>query len=144
MRIRARLLAFAALLVLAPSAACAADDIAAQISRYRRAHGLPAVTMDSALTALARQQAAAMAAQERVSHDAAGSFRLRVAPLRRRLAAENIAAGFLRFEETLKQWQDSPGHRENLLMPGARRVGVAAVNKPSSPHRRFWAMLITD
>jgi hypothetical protein len=30
----------------------------------------------------------------------------------------------------LKQWEGSTGHRENLLMPGARRVGVAFVNNP--------------
>ncbi|MFX4662488.1 CAP domain-containing protein [Acinetobacter baumannii] len=44
----------------------------------------------------------------------------------------------------LKQWEDSPGHRENLLMPGAKRVGVAYVDNPKSPYRRFWAMVITD
>jgi uncharacterized protein YkwD len=43
------------------------------------------------------------------------------------LAAENIGAGFLTFGEMLKQREDSRGHRENLLMKGARRVGVAYV-----------------
>jgi uncharacterized protein YkwD len=125
-------------------ASAAAQDMAAEVSRYRRAQGLSPVRMDAALTRLAQQQAAAMAAQEKVNHDAGGPFRTRVAPLRRRLAAENVAAGFLTFGETLKQWQASAGHRENLLMPGARRIGIAAVSKPSSPYRRFWAMLITD
>jgi uncharacterized protein YkwD len=45
----------------------------------------------------------------------------------------------------LKQAQaDSAGHRENLLMTGARRVGVASVRNPNSPYRKFWAMVITD
>jgi uncharacterized protein YkwD len=44
----------------------------------------------------------------------------------------------------LKQWEDSTGHRENLLMVGARRIGVASVNNPKSPYRKFWAMVITD
>ncbi|WP_315836885.1 CAP domain-containing protein [Bradyrhizobium prioriisuperbiae] len=121
-----------------------ADSIAGQVSAYRRAHGLTAVQIDGRLNALALQQAQAMAARESVSHTAGGLFQTRVAGLRRRLAAENIAAGFLTFSETLKQWEDSAGHRENLLMVGARRIGVASVSKPSSPYRRFWAMIITD
>ena len=121
-----------------------ADSIAGQVSAYRRAHGLTTVRMDGRLNALALQQAQAMAARESVSHTAGGLFQTRVAGLRRRLAAENIAAGFFTFGETLKQWEDSAGHRENLLMVGARRIGVASVSKPSSPYRRFWAMIITD
>ena len=64
--------------------------------------------------------------------------------MRKSLAAENVAAGFLTFPETLKQWGNSAGHRENLLMSGARRVGVASVANPKSPYRVFWAMIITD
>jgi hypothetical protein len=29
-------------------------------------------------------------------------------------------------------------------MAGARRVGVAAVDNPRSPYRKFWAMMISD
>lgn len=136
------LLTAVALAVLADAATAA--DIAAEVSTYRRAHGLTPVRMDAALVALARQQAAAMAARETVSHGAGGDFRQRVAGLRRRLVAENIAAGFLTFPEVLAQWEASAGHRDNLLMVGARRIGVAAVSKPSSPYRRFWAMIISD
>jgi hypothetical protein len=50
----------------------------------------------------------------------------------------------LAFSEMLKEWKASRGHRENLLMPGARRVGVASVANPRSPYRKFWAMVITD
>jgi uncharacterized protein YkwD len=67
-----------------------------------------------------------------------------VAFLRKSRAAENIGAGFIEFAEMLKQWEDSSGHRANLLMPGARRVGVASVDNPKSPYRKFWAMVITD
>lgn len=121
-----------------------AGDYAGEISAYRRAHGLPAVKSDSKLAAVALKQAQAMAQSGSVSHSAGGSFSTRVAPLRKRLAAENIGAGFLTFPEMLKQWEDSRGHRENLLMAGARRVGVASVKNPASPYRKFWAMVITD
>jgi uncharacterized protein YkwD len=136
---------FAALgLVLGISVPAFASDYASQISAYRRAHGLSAVQIDSRLNAVALRQAQAMASSGTISHSAAGSFSSRVAPLRKSRAAENIAAGFLSFAETLKQWEDSAGHRENLLMVGARKVGVASVANVNSPYRMFWAMVITD
>jgi uncharacterized protein YkwD len=125
-------------------AAPAMADYAGEISAYRRAHKLPAVKLDGRLNAVALKQAQAMAASGTVSHGAAGNFATRVAPLRKSRAAENIGAGFLTFSEMLKQWEDSAGHRENLLMEGARRVGVASVDNPKSPYRKFWAMVITD
>src|ERR1700687_167543 len=123
-------------------AAPAAADYASAISAYRRAHGLPAVRLDSRLAAVALRQA--RAATGTVSHSAGGNFAMRVAPLRKSRAAENIGAGFISFSEMLKQWEDSSGHRENLLMAGGRRVGVASVDNPKSPYRKFWAMVITD
>ena len=121
-----------------------AADYAGAISAYRRGHKLPAVKLDSRLSAVALKQAQAMAATGTVSHSAGGNFAVRVAHLRKSRAAENIGAGYLSFSEMLKQWEDSTGHRENLLMAGARRVGVASVDNPKSPYRKFWAMVITD
>jgi uncharacterized protein YkwD len=131
-------------LLLGLSMPACAGDYASQISAYRRAHGLSAVRADSKLDAAALRQAQAMAASGTISHSAAGSFSSRVAGLRKSRAAENIAAGFLSFAETLKQWQNSAGHRANLLMPGAKKVGVASVANAQSPYRMFWAMVITD
>jgi uncharacterized protein YkwD len=121
-----------------------AAEYASAISAYRRAHGLPAVTLDSRLNAVALKQAHAMASSGTVSHSVGGDFVVRVAGLRKSRAAENIGAGYGSFAEMLKQWENSSGHRANLLMSGARRVGVATVNNPKSPYRRFWAMVITD
>jgi uncharacterized protein YkwD len=126
------------------AATAKADDYAGAISAYRRAHGLAAVRSDSRLSAVALKQARAMASSGTVSHNAGGIFATRVAPLRKSRAAENIGAGFISFAEMLKQWEASAGHRENLLMAGARRVGVASVSNPSSPYRKFWAMVITN
>jgi uncharacterized protein YkwD len=141
-RIRRCLLALSFCLSFAATAT--ADDYAGAISAYRRAHGLPAVKSDGRLGAVALTQARAMASSGAVSHSAGGSFVTRVAALHKSRAAENIGAGFLSFSEMLKQWEDSAGHRANLLMAGARRVGVASVDNPKSPYRKFWAMVITD
>lgn len=121
-----------------------AADFASQISAYRRAHGLSSVQSDAKLNAVALYQARAMAANGVVSHTVGGSFVTRIANLRKRLAAENIAAGFASFAETMKQWENSAGHRQNLLMVGARKVGIASAVNRRSPYGVFWAMVITD
>jgi uncharacterized protein YkwD len=139
-----KLLLLALCFSLGFAATANADDYASAISAYRRAHGLSAVRSDGRLGAVALQQAQAMAATGTVSHSAGGNFAMRVAALHKSRAAENIGAGFLTFSEMLKQWEDSSGHRANLLMAGARRVGVASVGNPKSPYRKFWAMVITD
>jgi uncharacterized protein YkwD len=90
------------------------------------------------------QLAQAMWFSGTVNHTVAGDFRTRVAGLRKSLAVENVAAGFATFPETLKQWENSAGHRENLLIPGARRGGVASVANPKQPCRMVRAMIITD
>lgn len=130
--------------LLGAIAPAASADYASQITAYRRAHGLSAVRMDSHLNAIALRQAQAMSAAGKISHFIAGSFVSRIGKLRDGKAAENLAAGEVTFRETLKQWENSPGHRENLLMPGARKIGIASVSNPRSPYRMFWAMVITD
>jgi uncharacterized protein YkwD len=144
MRFQMRLFLLGLGLALGFAATADAADYAGAISAYRRAHGLPSVKLDGKLNAAALKQAQAMAASGSVSHSAAGSFSSRVAPMRKSRAAENIGAGFLTFAEMLKEWENSAGHRENLLLPGMRRVGVASVDNPKSPYRKFWAMVITD
>jgi uncharacterized protein YkwD len=130
--------------VVGLTTAASAADYAGAISAYRRAHGMTAVKLDAKLNATALRQAQAMSATGSVSHSAGGSFFTRIAPLKKQRAAENIGAGFIAFAEMLRQWEESAGHRENLLMPGAKRVGVAFVDNAKSPYRRFWAMVITD
>ncbi len=139
-----RMVLLALCFALAFTASAYAADYAGAISAFRRAHGFNAVKLDAKLNAAALKQAQAMAATGSISHSAAGSFSSRMAPLRKSRAAENIGAGFLTFAEMLKEWEKSAGHRENLLLPGMRRVGVAFVDNQKSPYRKFWAMLISD
>jgi uncharacterized protein YkwD len=127
-------------LVLAGLPALArAEDMAAMISQYRQAHGLPAVRSDAELTAVAQRQAQAMAARKLLDHDAAGPFASRIAGAHASSAAENIAMGTKSWAETLKIWQASSGHNVNLLLPGATRVGVAVA---SAGKTSYWAMVI--
>jgi uncharacterized protein YkwD len=54
-------------------------------------------------------------------------------------AAENIAYGHADFASTLKQWTNSARHRANLLLHGAKWIGVADAQ---NSHRIYWAMVI--
>jgi uncharacterized protein YkwD len=111
------------------------------ISSYRVSQGLGRVTTDSTLNRIAQAQATAMAAREVLDHEVAGSFSSRMASSRSGRAAENIAYGHDNFTKTLDQWIRSSGHRRNLLMQGASRVGVASA-RSSKSGRTYWAMVI--
>ena len=133
-----------AALLCSTCASVVAADVSGPINSFRRANGLPAVKADAALTALAQRHASAMARAGTISHDLGGSFSSRIAGLRRTQAAENVAAGHSDFAATLRQWTDSAGHRRNLLMRGATRIGVASASNPASRYKTFWAMIITN
>jgi Cysteine-rich secretory protein family len=119
----------------------AAANPAQMISDFRLKHGEKRVTLDATLTRIAHDQAQAMAAKDQLDHDVLGRFTTRVNPAGAGRAAENIAYGYDSFPKTLDQWINSSGHRKNLLLPGATRVGVASV-KSAKTGRMYWAMVI--
>jgi hypothetical protein len=127
------------LLLAAP--VMAAESPAELISSFRLKHGEVRVMRDATLDRIALEQARAMAAKDNLSHEVLGSFIRRIAPARARGAAENIAYGHESFEKTLGQWIDSSGHRKNLLLHNASRVGIASA-KDASGKRTYWAMVI--
>ncbi len=138
---QALLLGLALYFATALSGRTAAADPAALISDFRLKHGEKRVTLDSTLTRIAHDQAQAMAAKDQLDHDVLGRFNSRVGPAGAGRAAENIAYGYDSFPKTLGQWINSSGHRKNLLLPGASRVGVASV-KSAKTGRMYWAMVI--
>jgi hypothetical protein len=131
----------AVLLLMAPVPVMAAESPAEMISSFRLKHGEVRVVRDATLDRIALEQARAMAAKDDLSHEVLGPFARRVAPAGAGRAAENIAYGYDNFEKTLGQWIDSSGHRRNLLLHNASRVGIASARTPSGK-RTYWAMVI--
>src|SRR3984893_14597137 len=119
----------------------AAESPAELISSFRLQHGEVRVGRDATLAPIAVWPARSMAAKDNLSHEVLGSFTGRIAPARAGRAAENIAYGYESFEKTLGQWIDSSGHRQNLLLHNASRVGIASA-KDASGKRTYWAMVI--
>jgi uncharacterized protein YkwD len=127
--------------LLIGSLAAAQSSPAEMISDFRLKHGEGRVTMDATLNRIALDQAKAMAAKDSLDHEVLGSFHSRVAPAKSGRAAENIAYGYDSFEKTLELWIGSSGHRHNLLLHNASRVGVASA-RSASTRRTYWAMVI--
>src|SRR5664279_315813 len=119
--------------------AAAAASPAEMISGFRLKHGEGRVVTDATLDRIALEQAKAMAARDKLDHEVLGSFGSRIAPSKAGRAAENIAYGYDSFTKTLDQWINSSGHRQNLLMKGASRIGVASA-KSSTTGRTYWAL----
>jgi uncharacterized protein YkwD len=113
---------------------------AALISRYRRAHGLNAVTDDATLTAAAQQQARAVAAAGALFH---GDFPGRMAAFGiKGVAAENLSAGRASVAEAIAGWKASAGHNANLLLAGVDRIGVARIDTPGTGYKEYWALVL--
>ena len=129
------------LLALLASTAAEAASPAQLISAFRLKNGEGRVTLDATLNAIAMDQANAMAAKDTLDHEVLGSFGSRIARANAGRAAENIAYGYDSFDKTLGQWIDSSGHRRNLLLPKATRVGIASATSAAT-HRTYWAMEI--
>jgi uncharacterized protein YkwD len=128
-------------ILLCGGVAAAESSPAELISEFRLKHGEGHVATDATLNRIALEQAKAMAAKDSLDHSVLGSFSSRVAPAKAGRAAENIAYGYDSFEKTLDQWIASTGHRDNLLLHNASRIGIASARNASS-RRTYWAMEI--
>ena len=128
----------------APEAELDAPAAAAMISGYRANNGLTAVTLDPELMKLADAQARAMAIHDKLDHNVIRDFgeRLEIAGYKSTVAAENIGAGYHTLAEAFSGWRDSPPHRQNMLLSGASRIGIAAAYSPKSKYRVFWALIL--
>lgn len=117
---------------------------AAAISRYRAEHGLGPVVLDPALIRAAALQARSNAEAGRLSHELGGTFEARMARagFGRTHAAENLSAGSETLDGVLARWKASPEHDRNMLMPQARRIGIARVDAPGTRYKRFWALVL--
>ena len=129
-----------------PGVSLDAAAAASMLSGYRSNNGLPPVTVDPQLMALADQQARAMASRNRISHEPGGSFtaRLRKAGYKSKTAAENVSAGYHTLAEAFSGWRNSPPHRNNMLLKGATRIGIAAVYAPGTKYKVFWSLILAE
>lgn len=118
------------------------DDAAAAaslISAYRVSQGLSPVTVDPRLNEAAEHQARVVAAAGALSH---GNFASRMDQYGIvGYAAENLSAGSSSVDGAVGRWKASPDHNRNLLMPQARKIGLARADADSR-YGRYWALVL--
>jgi uncharacterized protein YkwD len=98
------------------------------MNQTRQAHGLPPLRVDPNLLRAARWQSSDMASKGYFAHGAFGQ-RMDAFRVRGPRMGENLAWGTGSFgtpHVIVREWLNSPAHRENLLRAGYRRVGIGA------------------
>ncbi|WP_134499344.1 CAP domain-containing protein [Microvirga pakistanensis] len=124
--------------VLASSTSDAAAA-ARLISAYRASKGLGPVSVDPKLNEAAEYQARVVAAAGRLSH---GNFASRMDKFGvMGYSAENLSAGSDTVDGAIGRWKASPGHNGNLLMPQARKIGLARADA-NNRYGRYWALVL--
>jgi len=102
------------------------------VNTERTNRGLQALAWHDGLAAVARAHSVDMATRGFFSHTCpSGTLpwdRMRVAGLSFSRAAENIALWHSTPEGAVDAWMDSQGHRDNILHPGLRYLGVGFYN----------------
>lgn len=111
------------------SGATSASMLLREMNAARMARNLPPLRSDANLQRAAQSHSADMLRRSYFGH---GDFALRMRRFRvaGSFAGENLAWGvgnLAAAKAIVAQWLASPGHRKNLLRPGFRRVGLAAV-----------------
>lgn len=56
-------------------------------------------------------------------------------------AGENAAAGASSPQEVMDVWMNSPGHRQNILNPAFRYLGVGYAYVPNSEYNNYWIQI---
>jgi uncharacterized protein YkwD len=117
---------------------------AIMISQYRQNNGLGMVVVDPGLMTLAEQQSQAMAARNKMDHDAKAPLdkRLGASGYPATVAVENISAGYHTLAEAFSGWRDSPPHRANMLKNGVTKLGIAASYAPNTKYKVFWTLIL--
>ena len=127
----------------------AEQEIVALVNRDRARAGLPPVTADTRLAAIARAHC-----HDMIDHDFVGHLsprtgtamdRVRRAGLKPDIVFENVGRAYSP-DQAESGFAGSPGHRGNLLDPRARRLGVGAVFGPEANGTRplFVTQLFTS
>ncbi|HEY6381794.1 MAG TPA: CAP domain-containing protein [Pseudolabrys sp.] len=121
-------IAFVIFLCICPSA------LADSLNSFRRAHGLSALHRSAGLQAMAQRHARSMAARQSMDHDGFYSER---GPKGAR--AENVAWGCANESCAMRMWENSSGHRANMLLSDVKSYGLASA---AGGRTRYWCLVL--
>jgi uncharacterized protein YkwD len=126
-------LAFLCLASLAQSRSTDAErELLSALNQERKAHGLPALKSDEALTSAARKHAELMAQQGKVAHQFSGEpglpERARAAGAHFTWLSENVDEG-PNAEAIHQSFMKSPQHRANILDSDMDSTGIGVAER---------------
>ena len=123
---------------LDPQAALAA------INKFRAENGVAALVLDERLSRAAAMQSQAQAGRSWIGHSGSDGSTPKARALRAgyhaKIASENVASGQKSFADVLSFWEDSPGHRTNLLRPNVTAIGIAMAKDGNG--RPYWTLVL--
>jgi hypothetical protein len=122
--------------VFLPQASFYAEVVASTLidltNQQRQARGLPPLAESSALKTAALNKAQDMLAKDYFNHISPQGltpwYWFKKAGYNYLAAGENLAIGFLDSEEVAKAWLNSALHRQNLLNPNFKEIGIGVLN----------------
>lgn len=126
-----------------PSTSASANATgAAATNNLRGRQGLSPVRPNAQLARVAAQHACDMAQRGRMTHIGSTTTgpgaRLRAAGYQPRITAENIAAGPFNLTRVLGEWNASPGHVANIMLPQISDFGIGEAISADG-RTRYWA-----
>lgn len=120
-----------------------AQQVVSLVNAERSKSNLNPLTLNTTLQSSAQNYASQMAIQNFFSHTAPNgeTFQQRIVKAgytNYRWIAENIAAGQSTPQEAMRGWMNSTGHRNNILNPNAKEIGIGYTSTSSSIYRHYW------
>jgi len=114
------------------------------VNAFRAANGVAPLVLDDRLSRAAAMQSEAQAGRSWIGHygpdGSTAKARAQRSGFRAKIASENVASGQKSFSDVMHFWEESPGHRTNLLRPNVTAIGVAMAKNQSG--RAYWTLVL--
>ncbi len=128
----------------APSTSNYERRVAELVNVERQKNGLAPLTLDPAISNVARIKSKDMSDNNYFAHQSptygSAADMLTQNGIRYSAWGENIAAGQKTPEEVVSAWMNSPGHKANILASHFTKIGVGYVNNG----RPYWTQMFTN
>jgi uncharacterized protein YkwD len=119
-------------------------EVLANLNAERKANGLSPFKISAKLDKAAQGHACDNAARRSISHDSSDGgtlkTRLRKVGYKYRAAAENTGRGFGTGTRAVEWWMNSPHHRDNILFPRVRDVGIGIALSDAPDNKLHWVI----
>ncbi|GAB4479526.1 MAG: hypothetical protein Kow00124_25300 [Anaerolineae bacterium] len=121
-------------------------DMAYTINRTRCDNGLTPLTINGALNTAAVNHSIDMAVNNFFDHRGSDgryvSDRASAAGYSWVFIGENLAAGVSDVGGAFNLWWNSPGHRQNMMHPDFREMGLGVVQRAGTTYGWYWTLVL--